>query len=274
MSWYAWEKELHPEAAKEDAEKLYTELSSLFHQALFYQMIYPTGLHKFLEVNPRQFERLQNPRDFLQEVFKGLGFETFNITAILIAALQSVYKFITSDLNEQGLDPFYQDVLESYTNLLYRIYPAFHAHGSAPRGPFVSKKLEFNIYSDEVLSKAVSPRFTMAVRMLSIRQQIVGAMTEYETSDSKFTIIPDESATVSAPDLAFLAGMAYSYITKLYREGRLPAQTRGKFIHIPVMAAVAFTASRPTAPTWIKTLASQKNIKPRGVKHTAADYLI
>lgn len=272
MSWYSWEKELHSEAAKEDAEKIFNKLSSLFHLAIFYHLIYPTDLYRFDAEDPCQAERLQSSRGFLQELLSSLGLKRFDFLELLVATLQSTYKFIVSDLNERPLEPLLQDILENYTLLLYRLYPAFLAHNPAARAPFVSSKVEFNIYSNEILSEAVSPRFTAAMRMLSIRQKVVRAMTEYKIGSEIVQL--DEHATVSAPDLAFLAGIAYSYVTKLFREGRLPAQTRGKFIYIPVAAAIAFTASRPTAPTWVKTLASQKNIAPRGVRHIAADYLL
>jgi hypothetical protein len=267
MSWRSWEKELHPEAAKEDAEKLFTALSELFHQAVFHHLIQP------IELSEPHAESLQNPQGFLQEALSGLGLKGCIFPDILSVALQDTYRYIVSDLNKRCLDPYHQNILESYTTLLYRLYPAFGAHSSASQNPFASSKIEYSIYSSEVLSKAVSPRFTAAMRMLSIRQKAIGAVKERKKPRLELEAL-DEHATVSAPDLAFLAGIAYSYVTKLFREGRLPGQTRGKFIYIPVAAAIAFTASRPTAPTWVKTLASQKNIAPRGVRHTAADYLL
>lgn len=124
MSWYSWEKALHSKAAKEDAEKLSAELSSLFHKAISC-LIYPTDLHRFIMAVSHQLERLQNPQGFLQEALSCLGFEKFNIEELLIDAFQHTYKFITSDLDGQILEPHYQDIVENYTNLLYRVYPAF-----------------------------------------------------------------------------------------------------------------------------------------------------
>jgi hypothetical protein len=262
---------LTPAAAEEDAEKLFAALSSIFHQAVFYNLIYPTQTTRL--AGDGDFEKirsLESPHDFLQHMLSSLGLNRINFQALLVAVLKNTYNFIISDLEEHGLSYSNQDILTNWTHLFYRLYPALHPTGSSP--PKTTRKVKIAIHSHEVFSAAISPRFAAALRMLSIRQAMADVLPPVViTPDRRHEPFPESitvrsrSRFISAPDLAFLANVSYPYITLLCRKDQLPTRKEGKFIFIPISAAVAFAASRPNAPTFVQTLATRIAEKPDGI---------
>lgn len=277
--WIAWEKQLTAEAAREDAEKLFRSLSRVLHTVLFYNLLYPN----LKLIASKELQRIESSKNFLQHLLDSLDFHRFNFLEMLVSSVTNTYKYLVSDFDTCGLAAEDAELLESWSRVLRLLYPIFSFLPSRRQRDLT--KIEINIYSDEVLSAAVSPRFTIALRMLSIRRRVAGCFSVPVVLDAQgnpveYTPAPlnelpkevaeviEEYRSVSAPDLAFLAGVSYQYVTKLVRAGKLPARKKGKFIFVPVEAAVAFTVSRPTTPTWVRTLAARANIAPLDISAT------
>jgi hypothetical protein len=279
MTWAAWEEQLTADAAREDAEKLFQSLSRVFHNVFFYHLLYPN----FKLLAYEELQRIEFAEKFLEQLLNALGFSRFNFRELLALSTANVYAYLVSDFASYSLAAEDAELLTSWSRVLRLMYPIFPSSVLPKKAS--EKRVEINVYSDEVLSAAVSPRFTIALRMLHIRRRIAGYFSTpvvldaqgnpveftpapLETLSEELAALVEEHQSVSAPDLAFLAGVSYQYITKLVRAGKLPARKRGKFIFIPVKVAVAFAASRPTAPRWVKTLASRADISPLDTSST------
>lgn len=278
-----WEKELTPDAAQEDAIKFFTSLSEVLREMVVYYLIFPRAIRDlyYFEIRDIELER----DDFFQFLLERLGFNRTYFDELLIAIVKNVYEYIVSDLDSCELSFEYDELIKTWSRLLYLLYPVISPHyrkefHASPKR--ATPKIEINIYSDEVLSTAVSPRFMYALRMLTLRQHVVGSLTppyvidiqgqpvEYtplppEQLSKEIATILEESNTLSAPDLAFLASVSYPFVTKLVRAGKIPARKKGKFILIPIETAVAFAISRSTAPKWLRTLANREKIAPLNV---------
>lgn len=272
--WMTWEKQLTPEAARDDAKKLFYSLSELLHVVVFYHLIYPSLVMEF--TRPEDIREIEFPDNFLQHMLNRLGFDQFNFLELIIATVKNTYAYITSDLGAYQLSSTDREVLKSWSYALNRLYPAFSGYTSTKKSPH---RMEISVYTDDTLAAAVSPRFVAALRMLQLRTSIISNILEptvlgpsgepVEYKPKPLEELPQDTAeylrdhtSVSAPDLAFLAGVSHPYVTKLFRAGRLPARKKGKFILIPAKTAVAFVISRPAYPKWVKTLADRTKIFP------------
>ena len=264
--WTHWEKELTSPAAEEDAKKLVESLSGVLGEIVFYNLIFPLSNVYSYEAKDIK-SSLDN--DFLQFMLGRLGFDRTHFRELLIGVMRDVYKYIVSDLDICGLDPKEGELITTWSRLLYLLYPVIQFNRKESRRA-KTPKIEINIYSNEIISAAVSLRFMNALQMLSLRQHVVGRLTPPYMTDAKcqpieFTHLLEKSNTLSAPDLAFLAGVSYQYVTKLVRAGKIPAHKEGKFILIPIETAVAFAVSRSTAPKWLRTFADREKIAPLSI---------
>lgn len=274
--WLAYENQLTPEAARDDAEKLFYTLSKLLHNAVFYHLIYPSSARYFAD--REDIEIVERPKEFLQHMLDRLGFHRSNFLELLKVSLTDTYAYIISDHHAYSLSNDSREFLESWSNLVYKLYPALSGVSFTRTGQS-TRRVEINIYTDEVLSTAVSPRFATALRMLELRTVVVssleppvvrgpdGEIVEYTpklpeelSKDTAEHLLDRESLAPS--DLAFLAGVSHAYVTKLFRAGKIPARKKGKFILIHAETAVAFVISRPAYPKWVKTLADRAKISP------------
>jgi hypothetical protein len=279
--WTHWEKELTYLAAEEDANKLIASLSKVLSEIVFYYLIFPRAIK---DVYTAEVVDIESSLDtgFLQFLLDKLGLNNTYFNELFKVVMRNTYKYIVSDLGKCGLESDEQELITTWSRLLFLLYPVFLPLHRKEANRAKTPKIEINIYSDEIISAAVSPRFMNALRMLSLREHIVSKLTPPYVVDGKgrpveyiplpLDQLPKEIAeilektnTISAPDLAFLASVSYQYVTKLVRAGKIPARKKGKFILISVETAVAFAISRPTAPKWLKTLANQVKIAPLGI---------
>jgi hypothetical protein len=246
--------DLTPEAAREDAQ-LFLLAWDRFIRRMYFDLADP--VRDFLY---RVYESLP-PKEFLIRFLAAAGLATHpdilppalpihqpepiknrdaprwscDYAALATVAVEAVYRYA------QGGEP-YPEGLHAFEkmlhNFLYLSGPAFVFR--------LGKKADRAEVEHKLLSEKVSPRFAFAVRLYRARRN-------FEHSLKWSLVLADPGlASVSAPSLALLSGLSYSYIIKLIKTGRLPARKVEGTWHIPVVDAAKFLAEREDCPEWLR----------------------
>ncbi|NHM25992.1 hypothetical protein G7K71_02985 [Desulfofundulus sp. TPOSR] len=259
-TWLSWEPELTPAAAEEDAAKFYRAMSDVMHEIVLCRLVFMADL------SCEDCEKLADRKTFLQPFLTKLGVKT-DARGLLVDIFKDFYHYVTSELDTTPPLFRYRKLLKSWTMLLQTLFHAFFI--SRHNAELFSYCLDLNISvsSKSTLSAAVSPRFVAALRMLSIRETIIIDLRKqlgYEQlnniDENEIFFRPEHG--LSTPDLAFLSGVSYQYVWKLYKAGKLPG-TKSKLdgnIYIKSETAVAFAITRLLVPNWVRTLAKRAKI--------------
>lgn len=104
--------------------------------------------------------------------------------------------------------------------------------------------------SDKVFTTLISPRFTRALNLFTARYTVENAFHQYLSGVD--TIV----ASINPATLALLGNVAYTYIIKLIRIGKISAfkEKNTKAWLIPIMEAVEWLLTRSDCPPWLKNL--------------------
>ena len=105
---------------------------------------------------------------------------------------------------------------------------------------------------DEALEAFISPRFAYAYKMYRIRNHFTNLVS-----------FPDSNKGVSPPEVATVAGVAYTYIIKLIKTKKLYARKANdsKNWIIPINSALEWLMNRSNCPSWICDISKMKPVK-------------
>ncbi len=103
---------------------------------------------------------------------------------------------------------------------------------------------------EKVLETLVSPRFAQAYVAYNARHRIEKSFSFYRAGSSS------ETAVITPPVLAAVGNVAYTYVIKLIKTGKLQAIKKedSRWWFIPVADAVNWLLSRRDCPDWVKRL--------------------
>lgn len=270
--WSEWIKEITDEAAQEDADRFIEVMGSVFKE-----------IFKSLLLIPSLEEK--RPKEILDDIFKILlHYYNNNLSNKkseldeFCDALKAIYSYARGEAKSNNMDSA-KDMIERWSYVLRKLLASFKIYDSKPKFDRL-KHIEISVESEKVFSKAISVRFTEALKMFRIRNHIERAYFLKMVGDKKALIELSKEGqgvdffnekgeitvegvkalelaySISSSDLAYLASVHYTYIIKLIRTNKMPAckDNDSKFWQIPILGAVYWLRTRPNSPKWIYNL--------------------
>ncbi|MDK2784778.1 MAG: hypothetical protein PWR11_644 [Bacillota bacterium] len=247
-------EELTPEAAREDAEffltswavlirEMYLDLAEPFRDFLHlvYEDMPPkeflvrflaaAGLAEHPEILPPapSPERFTDPKE--RDAFRMF----YRLDAFVPVVFDSLYRYATGGKSSEEQLEVFEKILH---NFLYLSGPAFVFR--------MGKKADRAEVEYKLLSDKVSPRFAFAVRLYRARREFERALL-WSLLSGNPKLVP-----ISAPSLALLSGLSYTYIIKLIKTGKLSAWKTDGSWRISAIDAVRFLEAREDTPKWLR----------------------
>jgi len=246
------EELLTPEAAQEDTElwidyfgRCVQEVYQYFSEPvrdMYWQFLDQTSpkqiLRYFLSavnLDPIN-EKGDQEKRYLKDDLNN-NYPVFGILENLKIVVQSMYAYARGENISDGAINYASEVISWYVQLTEKLSP-MQALGMR-RG-------------EEALENFISPRFAYAYKMFRIRLHLTHLM-----------IVPTSGNGISPPDLATVAGVAYTYIIKLIKTKKLTAYKSelSKNWIIPGKDAINWLTARPNCPKWVHQLLEIKPIR-------------
>jgi len=223
------------EAAVEDANKWFISFGQLFRE-VYFRLAEPFRDSLF----PLYLEDAK-PEEIFQRVLATINLYPHPN----IAPLEDIPVFDTLKYLKYVLIEMYNYTRGEDISDLSRIDITLTHYCIATRNLASFKFLPTELETDKVLESLISPRFAQALKMFRARITIESALNLTRK---------DIRTHMDPTTLAILGGVAYTYIIKLIKTGKLSAwkEKNSKFWHIPVIDAVEWLLTRPNCPIWLK----------------------